>query len=98
VKKSLIKIKIFQPNPQEIIEKMYFPIEVNKGAVVEKVWRIGGDNGWYFGTKLWKIRGLLDQLTGGIGFRKGRISATVLKKGIQLTFGKFVRQIKEREF
>jgi len=96
VKKSPIKIKIFQPNPQEIIEKMYFPIEVNKDAVVEKVWRIGGENGWYFGTKLWKIRGLLDQLTGGIGFRKGRISATELKKGDPIDFWK-VCQADKRE-
>ncbi len=24
-----------------------------------------GDNGWYFGTFLWKMRGLLDELCGG---------------------------------
>jgi uncharacterized protein YbjT (DUF2867 family) len=34
--------------------------------------RIGGRNGWYFGNALWKIRGLIDLLMGGVGMRRGR--------------------------
>jgi hypothetical protein len=33
---------------------------------------VGGENGWYGGVLLWKIRGLLDQLVGGPGLRRGR--------------------------
>jgi uncharacterized protein YbjT (DUF2867 family) len=33
---------------------------------------VGGQNGWYGGMTLWKIRGLLDQLVGGPGLRRGR--------------------------
>jgi uncharacterized protein YbjT (DUF2867 family)/tryptophan-rich sensory protein len=34
--------------------------------------RIGGENGWYFADGLWKLRGLLDLLVGGVGIRRGR--------------------------
>jgi hypothetical protein len=33
---------------------------------------IGGRRGWYFGTWLWQVRGLLDLLVGGVGMRRGR--------------------------
>jgi uncharacterized protein YbjT (DUF2867 family) len=34
--------------------------------------RIGGRNGWYFGNTLWRIRGLIDLMMGGVGMRRGR--------------------------
>jgi uncharacterized protein YbjT (DUF2867 family) len=34
--------------------------------------RIGGQTGWYFGNLLWRIRGLIDLMTGGVGMRRGR--------------------------
>lgn len=34
--------------------------------------RIGGENGWYFADGLWKLRGALDLLVGGVGLRRGR--------------------------
>ncbi|MGA2717261.1 MAG: SDR family oxidoreductase [Bryobacteraceae bacterium] len=34
--------------------------------------RIGGRTGWYFGNVLWKIRGLIDLMIGGVGMRRGR--------------------------
>jgi hypothetical protein len=34
--------------------------------------RIGGARGWYFGTWLWRIRGAMDLLVGGVGMRRGR--------------------------
>lgn len=45
---------------------------------------IGGDNGWYGGELLWKIRGLFDQLIGGPGLRRGR--KRQLKVGDALDF------------
>ncbi len=42
-------------------EKVFAPIQ-----------RIGGRNGWYYATFLWKIRGFLDLLVGGVGLRRGR--------------------------
>lgn len=34
--------------------------------------RIGGAAGWYYGNALWRLRGLLDLLVGGVGMRRGR--------------------------
>jgi hypothetical protein len=34
--------------------------------------RIGGDTGWYFGNWLWRLRGFMDLLVGGVGMRRGR--------------------------
>ena len=34
--------------------------------------RIGGRNGWYYANFLWKLRGFLDLLVGGVGIRRGR--------------------------
>lgn len=34
--------------------------------------RIGGRNGWYYADWLWRLRGWLDLLVGGVGMRRGR--------------------------
>lgn len=54
--------------------------------VINNIWRIGGDQGWYFGNWMWRIRGLLDTMVGGVGLRRGRRSATDLKAGDALDF------------
>jgi uncharacterized protein YbjT (DUF2867 family) len=41
-------------------------------AAFAPIRRIGGDRGWYAYTWLWKIRGGLDLLLGGVGLRRGR--------------------------
>jgi uncharacterized protein YbjT (DUF2867 family) len=55
-------------------------------ASILKIWSIGGKNGWYYGNWLWKIRGFLDQLVGGVGMRRGRKSDTELNTGDALDF------------
>lgn len=57
---------------------------------IEKIWRIGGNNGWYYGTFLWKIRGYIDKLFGGIGLRRGRTSPTDLDAGDALDFWRVI--------
>jgi hypothetical protein len=46
------------------------PVSADQAFVAIR--RIGGDNGWYYGNWLWKIRGFLDLLVGGVGVRRGR--------------------------
>jgi uncharacterized protein YbjT (DUF2867 family) len=53
---------------------------------IDKIWRIGGKTGWYYGTWLWEIRGFLDQLMGGVGMRRGRKSDTEIAAGDALDF------------
>jgi hypothetical protein len=48
--------------------------------------RIGGSNGWYFANFLWRIRGALDLLVGGVGLRRGRRDPDGLSVGDTLDF------------
>jgi len=54
--------------------------------VIENIWSIGGVNGWYYANWLWKIRGYLDKLVGGIGLRRGRTHPTQLERGDAVDF------------
>ncbi len=47
---------------------------------------IGGSRGWYYGDNLWKIRGFLDKLFGGVGLQRGRRNPGQLKAGDPLDF------------
>jgi uncharacterized protein YbjT (DUF2867 family) len=48
--------------------------------------RIGGRTGWYFGNVLWRIRGLIDLMTGGVGMRRGRPDPETPLPGSTLDF------------
>ena len=50
------------------------------------LWKIGGNQGWYYGNILWKIRGYLDQLIGGVGLRRGRTHPDKIFAGDALDF------------
>jgi hypothetical protein len=43
--------------------------------------RIGGDTGWYAWNVLWRLRGVLDLLVGGVGLRRGRPHPERLRVG-----------------
>lgn len=64
--------------------------EVDCHASAEELWRavecIGGDNGWYSANLLWKIRGLIDRLLGGVGLRRGRRDPRFLMVGEPVDF------------
>ncbi|WP_299551061.1 SDR family oxidoreductase [Seonamhaeicola sp.] len=66
-----------------------YPI-TNASQTIEKIWSIGGKNGWYYGDFLWRIRGYIDKLFGGIGLRRGRTSPTELDAGDALDFWRVI--------
>jgi uncharacterized protein YbjT (DUF2867 family) len=41
----------------------------------------GGSNGWFFANILWRLRGWLDRLFGGVGMSRGRVNMRGLKEG-----------------
>ncbi|MFT5215638.1 MAG: hypothetical protein ACI83H_000754 [Glaciecola sp.] len=57
---------------------------------IDRIWSIGGTTGWYYGTILWRIRGYIDKLFGGIGLRRGRTSPTELDAGDALDFWRVI--------
>ena len=58
----------------------------NPKNALDRIWAIGGKTGWYYGNWLWQIRGIMDQLVGGVGMRRGRKSDTVIWAGESLDF------------
>ena len=53
---------------------------------MNRIWAIGGKNGWYYGNFLWRMRGFMDQLFGGVGMRRGRRSDSDILVGDALDF------------
>ena len=53
----------------------------NRKDCVNRIWKIGGENGWYYANWLWRFRGFLDKLIGGVGLRRGRTNKTKLISG-----------------
>ncbi len=71
------------------------PFTTSEEKVLDKVWTIGGANGWYYANFLWRIRGFIDKLAGGVGLRRGRRSATELNVGDALDFWRVLLADKE---
>ncbi|MES2774772.1 MAG: SDR family oxidoreductase [Bacteroidota bacterium] len=61
-------------------------IETDVNGVLANIWSIGGERGWYYGTALWKVRGLMDKFVGGVGLRRGRTHAHEINTGDALDF------------
>ncbi|MEM7572412.1 MAG: SDR family oxidoreductase [Bacteroidota bacterium] len=53
---------------------------------LNKIWAIGGQTGYYYATWLWKIRGYLDKLVGGVGLRRGRTNVNKINRGDAIDF------------
>lgn len=64
---------------------------------IAKVWSIGGKNGWYTFNFLWKIRGFIDQVFGGVGLRRGRRHPSELEPGDALDFWRVLLVDKENK-
>lgn len=64
--------------------------EVDSTASPEDLWaaveRIGGESGWYSASMLWRTRGLIDRLVGGVGLRRGRRDPNHLAVGDAVDF------------
>ncbi|MCX6511590.1 MAG: SDR family oxidoreductase [Actinobacteria bacterium] len=82
----------FQPNEldpdwaggTEFRDIRHEELRLSAQAVFEELTTIGGEKGWYSASFLWKIRGLIDQIIGGPGMRRGR--KKVLQVGDALDF------------
>ncbi|MFT7613214.1 MAG: hypothetical protein ACI9J3_002184 [Parvicellaceae bacterium] len=67
----------------------------NKEKSIQRIWSIGGETGWYYGNWLWKVRGFLDKLFGGVGLRRGRTTKDMLQAGDALDFWRVLYANKE---
>ncbi len=69
-----------------LVDSRTTTVNLNAEQAFAPIRRIGGETGWYYGNWLWKIRGFLDLLVGGVGVRRGRRNPENLRIGDTLDF------------
>jgi hypothetical protein len=67
-------------------DKRELRIKGNLGKVLDNIWSIGGNRGWYYADYLWGIRGFIDKIFGGVGLRRGRTSNSEIYPGDTIDF------------
>lgn len=58
----------------------------DENAAISRVFSIGGNTGWYYADFLWRIRGFLDKMFGGVGLHRGRRNFDDLEAGDSVDF------------
>ncbi len=58
----------------------------DENAALERIFSIGGKTGWYYADFLWRIRGFLDKIFGGVGLHRGRRNLNDLEAGDSVDF------------
>ena len=69
-----------------IVDSKAVKVPVAADQAFKPVNRIGGETGWYYADFLWRLRGFLDLLVGGVGLRRGRKHPEKLRVGDPLDF------------
>ncbi len=61
-------------------------VDATPAQLWQTISSIGGQTGWYYANWLWRLRGIMDRLIGGVGLRRGRRHPTDLQVGDALDF------------
>lgn len=69
-----------------LVDSRTLSVAATPAEAFAPIQRIGGDTGWYAWNWLWRLRGFLDLLAGGVGMRRGRRSPTTLRVGDTVDF------------
>jgi len=67
------------------------PVKASREATFRAFAVLGGERGWRVWSLAWRLRGLLDQLVGGPGLRRGRRDPEELLEGEALDFWRVER-------
>jgi hypothetical protein len=68
------------------VDSRSLEVDVGPEQAFAPIRRIGGETGWYAYDWLWRLRGFLDLLVGGVGVRRGRPAPEDLHVGDALDF------------
>jgi uncharacterized protein YbjT (DUF2867 family) len=69
-----------------IVERRERLVQASAATVYQVFVGLGGDRGWLALDWTWKLRGLVDRILGGVGFRRGRRDPDDLRVGDALDF------------
>ena len=73
------------PTGRRIVDSRALVVPCSASEAFAPIQRIGGDTKWY-GDWLWRLRGFIDLLVGGVGVRRGRRHPVDLAVGDALDF------------
>jgi len=68
----------------------------NADNLFQSIISIGGENGWYYADWLWKLRGLIDKVLGGVGLRRTLREHNMFQEGDPLDFWRIERFVPNR--
>jgi len=68
------------------VERRQRSVAAPPEEVFAEVEHVGGDTGWPYANRLWRIRGLMDRVVGGVGMRLARREPDRLRVGDALDF------------
>jgi uncharacterized protein YbjT (DUF2867 family) len=79
------------PSRPAFVDGRELVVTATPAAAFAPIRRIGGDAGWYCANVLWRLRGALDVLVGGVGMRRGRRHADECVPGDAVDFWRVSR-------
>jgi uncharacterized protein YbjT (DUF2867 family) len=65
-------------------------VKDSQAAAIERIWRIGGETGYYALDWAWHLRGLFDQMIGGVGLNRGRRHPSEIQVGDSIDFWRVI--------
>ena len=71
---------------KRLVDSRSIHVPVPSARAFRPIRTIGGETGWYFGNRLWRLRGFVDLLAGGVGVRRGRRDPETPAVGSALDF------------
>ncbi|WP_169975948.1 SDR family oxidoreductase [Tautonia rosea] len=83
---ALLRRPQFDPDRFPLRDVQRVEAETSSSVLFDRVQRIGGSTGYYYGNFLWWIRGAMDRIVGGVGLRRGRRDPVEIYIGDALDF------------
>jgi uncharacterized protein YbjT (DUF2867 family) len=81
-----VRVAASEPGTGTLSNIQEIRVPLSPSEAFAPVRRIGGRTGWYFGDWMWRVRGLVDLMTGGVGMRRGRPDPETPLPGSTLDF------------
>lgn len=70
-------------------------IKDSKDNAINRIWKIGGSTGYYAFNWIWYLRGLIDQMIGGVGLNRTRRDPSEIDAGDSIDFWRVIHADKE---
>jgi len=94
---SAVPKKTFWKYDKKFVDRQSLFVPASPEIVFGVVSSLGGDRGWYSYSCLWRMRGYVDLLMGGVGLRRGRPMDRALRVGDPLDWWRVVGYLPSTE-